>query len=178
MGAYTNDGWGTERRGSDIQFGHRFEYSATPQTLEELELEYKREAMELGRIHDKEEDEENIKHREAVREIEENYMKNLALLRAMHAKQWDEFLLNTQKQQHAANRQMSASGFGGYKQSSYHEYETSATNAYYAGANLAMDMKGNYPNDTENCTSSRRHDNYIGLQHRRRDDFGKTYNPY
>jgi hypothetical protein len=35
--------------------------------LEELELEYKRDAMELSRIRDKEEDEENYKHREVLK---------------------------------------------------------------------------------------------------------------
>lgn len=64
MGGYRNDGWDTERRGSDMQSGRQFEYPAFPQTLEDLELEYKREAMELGRLRDKEEDEQNYKHRE------------------------------------------------------------------------------------------------------------------
>nr|KJB06790.1 hypothetical protein B456_001G145000 [Gossypium raimondii] len=64
MGAYRTEGWDTERRGSDLQSGNQFEYHAFPQTLDELELEFKREAMELGRIRDKEEDEENYKHRE------------------------------------------------------------------------------------------------------------------
>lgn len=64
MGAYRTEGWDTERRGSDLQSGNQFEYHAFPQTLDELELEYKREAMELGSIRDKEEDEENYKHRE------------------------------------------------------------------------------------------------------------------
>lgn len=41
-----------------------FDYPAFPQTLEELELQYKRDAMELSSIRDKEEDEENCKHRE------------------------------------------------------------------------------------------------------------------
>lgn len=64
MGGYRNDGWDIERRGSDMQSGHQFEYPAFPKTLDELELDYTREAMELGRIRDKEEDEENYKHRE------------------------------------------------------------------------------------------------------------------
>lgn len=41
-----------------------FDYPLVPQTLEELELQYKRDAMELSSIRDKEEDEENGKHRE------------------------------------------------------------------------------------------------------------------
>ncbi|TYH28739.1 hypothetical protein ES288_A02G167900v1 [Gossypium darwinii] len=64
MRAYRTEGWDTERRGSNLQSGNQFEYHAFLQTLDELELEFKREAMELGRIRDKEEDEENYKHQE------------------------------------------------------------------------------------------------------------------
>jgi hypothetical protein len=64
MGAYRTDEWDNEKRGSDIQSGRQFDCPAFPQTLEDLELEFKREAMELGRIRDKEEDEENYRHRE------------------------------------------------------------------------------------------------------------------
>lgn len=48
----------------DIQVSHQFERPAFPQTLEELELEYTRDAMELAKKREKEEDEENNKHRE------------------------------------------------------------------------------------------------------------------
>lgn len=64
INAFRTDGWESERRVSDMQTGHQFDYPAFPQTLEGLELEFKREAMELGRIRDKEEDEENYRHRE------------------------------------------------------------------------------------------------------------------
>lgn len=64
MGAYRTDGWDSEIRGSDMQSGRQFDFPAFPQTLEELEMEFKREAIELGKIRDKEEDEENYKHRE------------------------------------------------------------------------------------------------------------------
>lgn len=64
MSSYRSDGWDTERRASNMQQRHQFESPAFSQTLEELELEFKREAMELGSIRDKEEDEENYKHRE------------------------------------------------------------------------------------------------------------------
>lgn len=64
MATHRNDGWDSEKKGSDMQSGRQFDYSAIPQTLEELELENKREAMELARSRDKEEDEENYKHRE------------------------------------------------------------------------------------------------------------------
>lgn len=42
----------------------KFDYSSFPQTLEELELQYKREAMDLAKLRDKEEDDENSKHRQ------------------------------------------------------------------------------------------------------------------
>ncbi|KAK6941114.1 hypothetical protein RJ641_030645 [Dillenia turbinata] len=61
---YRTEGWDSERQGSKMQSGHNLDYSALPQTLEDLELEYKKEAMDLARIRDKEEDEENYKHRE------------------------------------------------------------------------------------------------------------------
>lgn len=63
MNVHRNDG---ERRASGVQAASAShpEMPAFPQTLEELELEYKREVMDLERIRDKEEDEENYKHRE------------------------------------------------------------------------------------------------------------------
>lgn len=66
MGTYRNDGWDSHRRESDIQSDHQFDCNAFPQTLEELEMEYKREATELMKIRDREEDEENFKHREVL----------------------------------------------------------------------------------------------------------------
>ncbi|KAK8630841.1 hypothetical protein V6N13_079612 [Hibiscus sabdariffa] len=143
MGAYRTDGWDTERRGSDLQSGNQFEYHAFPQTLDELELEYKREAMELGRIRDKEEDEENYKHRETIKEMRESYIKKSAILRDTHTKQWEEFLqMDAQRRQQHARQQMSASGFGGYKQQAYSEYDGSSVHAHYAGASLPMDSRG------------------------------------
>lgn len=42
----------------------KFDSPSFPQTLEDLELQHKREAMELAKLRDKEEDDENFKHRE------------------------------------------------------------------------------------------------------------------
>ncbi|XP_057964156.1 uncharacterized protein LOC131155207 [Malania oleifera] len=178
MGIYRTDGWDTERRGSDIQSGRKFEHSAFPQTLEELELEYKREAMELGRIRDKEEDEENYKHREAVREMQENYMKKLTILRGAQTKQWEEFLQLDAQRRQRARQQMPTAGFGGYKQPSYADYDGSPANPHYAAASLPMDPRGRYSNAIENYPSSRPHDAYSDFQRPRRDDFGKSYNRY
>jgi hypothetical protein len=71
MSTYKNDGWDSHRRESGIQPGQQFDHNAPPQSLEDLELEYKKEAMELMKIRDREEDEENFQHRE-VRSLENN----------------------------------------------------------------------------------------------------------
>ncbi|KAK1376776.1 hypothetical protein POM88_032969 [Heracleum sosnowskyi] len=78
----------------------------------ELELEDNREAMDLSRICDKEEDEENRKHHEAIREMRESHTKRMANLREKHAKQWEEFLhLTTQRKQERAHEQLSNSRY-------------------------------------------------------------------
>ncbi|KAJ6334358.1 hypothetical protein OIU78_011284 [Salix suchowensis] len=175
---YRTTGWDTERRGSDLQSGHRFEYSTFPQTLEELELEYKREAMELARVCVKEEDDENQKHRETIREIGENYMQKLVILRGAHTRQWEEFLQqDVQMRQQQPRQPASVSGFGGYKQHSYSEYDASSATPHYAGTSLTMDSRPRYSNNMENY-SSRPHDTFGEFQHQRREAFGKAYNRY
>lgn len=69
VSGYRSERWEQERMGGasgsrDIQMSHQFERPAFPQSLEELELEYTRDVMELAKKRDKEEDEENNKHRE------------------------------------------------------------------------------------------------------------------
>ncbi|KAJ7977688.1 Zinc knuckle CCHC-type family protein [Quillaja saponaria] len=178
MGAYRNDGWSSHRRTSDMQPGRQLECTGSPWTLEELELEYKREAMELGNIRDKEEDEENYKHREAVREMRENYMKIVAMLRDRHAKQWEEFLqLDAQRRQQKTLQQMSNSDYGGYKQQVVSEYDRSKANAHYAGANIPMESRNSYSNTLDNY-SMRPHDNFGEFQSHRRGDYGKAYDRY
>ncbi|XP_031098214.1 uncharacterized protein LOC116002250 isoform X1 [Ipomoea triloba] len=178
-GAYRTDGWNAEPRLSDMKSGHNVEYPAFLQTLEEIELEYRREADDLGRIRDKEEDEENHKHREVVREIRENYMKNLGILRGAYAKQREEFVQrDAQRRLQQANQHMPTSGFGHpYNQTGYPEYENSAGNAHYSGPNMPMDSRSRYPNPMESYPPSRPHDNY-GDFRQRRNDFGKTFNRF
>ncbi|XP_044494277.1 uncharacterized protein LOC123217353 isoform X2 [Mangifera indica] len=179
MVGYRNNGWNSERRGSDMHSSRQMEHQTFSQTLEDLELEYKREAMELGRIRDKEEDEENYKHRETIREMRENYTKKLTHLRGMHAKQWEDFLqIEAQRRQQQVQEQMPISGFGGYKQHNYSNYDGSSTNTHFAGASVPMDSRGRYTNPVENYHPSRSHDSYGGFQSQRREDFGKTYNRY
>ncbi|KAJ4969251.1 hypothetical protein NE237_015952 [Protea cynaroides] len=178
MGVHRTDGWDSEGRGPDMFSGHKSEYPSYPQTLEELELEYKREAMELGKIRDKGEDEENNKHREAIREMRENYMKKLASVRSMHTKQWEEFLqLGIQRRQRA-RQHMSASGFVGYSHPNYSDYDRLSGNPSFAGSNLSTDSRDRYPYPVENYRTSRPHDAYGEFQRQRHEDFEKAYNRY
>ncbi|TKY61692.1 RNA-binding protein 25 isoform X2 [Spatholobus suberectus] len=176
MGAYRNDVWDSHRRESGIQPGHQFDYNASPQTLEELELEYKNEATELMKIRDREEDEENFKHREAIRDLREKYMSKVALVRATHAKQWEEFLqLDAQRHQQQAIQQMS-SGYRGFKQQSFPEYDGSTANPPpYTGTNLPLESRNRFSDNMETYPT-RPHDNF-GEFHRR-GDFAKAYNRY
>ncbi|KAJ4829243.1 hypothetical protein Tsubulata_016569 [Turnera subulata] len=174
MVAYRTDGWDSDRRGSDLQSGHHFEYPAFPHTYEDLELEFKRDTTELGRDRDKEEDEENYKHRETLKEIRETYSKKLDILRGVHRRQWEEFLqIDAQRrQQQQAHQEMSSSGFSGYKQHAYPDYDGSSANPHHTGSNIPMDSRARYSNHVENF-SSRPHDSYGEFQRQRREDFGK-----
>ncbi|KAG5044139.1 hypothetical protein JHK87_008054 [Glycine soja] len=176
MGAYRNDGWDSHRRESGIRPGHQFDYSASPQTLEELELEYKNEAAELMKIRDREEDEENFKHREAIRDLREKYMSKVSLVRDTHAKQWEGFLqLDAQRRQQQAVQQM-PSGYRGFKQQSFPEYDGSTANPPpYAGSNLPLESRNRFSDNMETYPN-RPHDNF-GEFHRR-GDFAKAYNRY
>lgn len=176
---YRSDGWDAGRRGSDMKSNSNFDYPSIPQSLENLELDYQKDAIDLGRIRDKEEDEENHKHREAVREVRENYMKKLAILRVEHAKQWEEFLqLDARRRQQLAGQHVSASGFGSYNQQSYQEYENSAGNPHYSVPNVPVEPRGRYPNPMDIYHPSRPEDSYGDFQRQRRDDYGKAYNRY
>lgn len=53
-------------RGPSLQSSHQEGYSTLSVTREELELEYKRDATNIAKIRDKEEDEENYRHSEVM----------------------------------------------------------------------------------------------------------------
>ncbi|KAK1376679.1 hypothetical protein POM88_032872 [Heracleum sosnowskyi] len=129
-------------------------------TSGELELEDNRDAMDLSRICDKEEDEENRKHREAIREMRESHTKRMANLREKHAKQWEEFLhLTTQRKQERAHEQLSNSS-----------YEANS----HCGGNSAPESRGRNQNSVETFPPSRSHDAYGDFQHQRHEEFGKS----
>ncbi|MCL7030965.1 hypothetical protein MKW94_026643 [Papaver nudicaule] len=190
IGSGRPDGWNIEKRVPEVNpGGGRFEFPAYPKTLEELELEYKREAIELSRVRDSEEDEENYKHRENIREMRENCIKKMAIQRGIHAKQWEEFLqLDIQRREQQAARQQSLAqgygtgGSGRYGRPGYQDYDQSAGgNAHYGAASLpAVAMRDKYPFPVESYTPSRPHEVYNSgdFQRQRHEDYGKTYNRY
>ncbi|XP_073305432.1 uncharacterized protein [Primulina huaijiensis] len=179
-GVYQTDGWNLDKsEADDLQLSHNVDHSSFPRTLEELEFQYKREAMDLARLRDKEEDEENYSHRETVREIRESYVKNVAVLKDTHAKIWEEFLrLEGQRRQQRALHRVPVSGFGGYKQPSYQDFDNSTGNIHHAGPSVPMDSRGRYQSAMDSYPTSRPPDTYVEVQRHRRDDFGKAYNRY
>ncbi|KAK1317738.1 hypothetical protein QJS10_CPA05g00178 [Acorus calamus] len=178
VGVNKNVDWDAERRGADIQPSGKPQFPTYPQTLEELETEFKREAMEIGRIRDEEEDEENYKH--PRQGIERDYMKKLAIMRGMQSKKWEEFFQsNNQQLQLQHDRQnMSAFGYNAHNHTGYSDYDGASGNPRYAGNNFPMDSRGRYPFPTENYSSSRPNDGYGDFQPQGNDGFGKAYGRY
>lgn len=114
---------------------------------------------------------------QTIKEMRESNLKRLTMLRADHAKQWEDFLqVDAQRRQQQALQQMPAPGFSGYKQHNYSDYDGGA-NAHYVGSSLPVDSRSRYPNPVENYPS-RPHDTYGEFQRQRREDFGRPYNRY
>ena len=105
---------------------------------------------------------------QCIRELRENYMKKLAMVRGMHLKQWEEFLqLDIQRQQQQAR-------YNAYNQSAFPEYNQSSRDAQYGGPNLPMDSRNRHPFPSEDYPALRHHDLYGDFQRQRHDDFGRA----
>ncbi|KAK9127889.1 hypothetical protein Syun_016686 [Stephania yunnanensis] len=180
VGSHKIDELDVNKRGSDMSSGHKYEYSTYPQTLEELELQYKREAMELGKIRDKEEDEENYKHRETVSVMREDYMKKLAIQRGMQSKHWEEFLQLDHQRRQQAREHLPSAGFTatGYNNPGYNDFDRTSSNPHYEGAGAPVDSRGRYLYPAENISAARSHENYGEFQRQRHEGYGKAYNRY
>eukprot|EP01018_Ginkgo_biloba_P010743 Gb_11503 [translate_table: standard] len=84
-----------------------YEEPSLPQTLEALEQKFMDEIMKLTKDQNDAEDEENMRHRERTREINEQYQEKLRAMRAQQAKYREDFLrreaqLRQQQYQQAA----------------------------------------------------------------------------
>ncbi|KAD6120210.1 hypothetical protein E3N88_11481 [Mikania micrantha] len=152
-------------------------HSTFTHTLEELELEYKRDAINIAKIRDNEEDEENYRHREAINHTRINYMTNLATIREMHRKQWEEFLqLETRRRQQETHQQMLNAGFGGDKDNNHYDYDVAATAGGGPYINsVQMESRVRYP-EVDNYLSLRSNNNFDDFQHQRHEDYRDAYN--
>lgn len=103
-------------------------------------------------------------------------MRKVATLKNEHANMWEEFLQLHEQRRQQACQHIPESGFAGYKQPSYPDFDGSE-NLYHSGPG-SMHSRGRFPNAMECYPSNRSHDNYDDFQHRRRGDFGKAYNRY
>ncbi|CAD5188769.1 unnamed protein product [Musa acuminata subsp. malaccensis] len=166
-----DNNWDVARLRSDSHSECKVNFPSYPQSLEELEMEFKKELMELGKLHDQEEDDENYKHRQCVRQLREDHTKKLAIMRGMHIKQWEEFLqLDVRRRQQACQTV--------FNQPSLPEYDQSARNMQYVGSGLPMDSTNIYQYAGENFSAPRPHDAYSEFQHQRHEDFGNAYGRY
>ncbi|XP_074587317.1 uncharacterized protein LOC141843176 [Curcuma longa] len=161
------DNWDLERQRTDPLPECKYELRNYPLSLEELEKEFKEEVIESSRIQAQEEDEENYKHRECIRQLREDYMKKLAAMRAEHLKQWEEFL-----QRQPQTRQTV------YSQLSLAEYDQSSRNLQYIGPSLHMDSASRYQYPADNYSAPSPHEGYGEFQCQRHEDFGNTYGRY
>lgn len=159
--------WGIERHGADASSSLRFDMPSHQQTLEELEMEFKKEATQLARARDQEEDEENYRHRESLRVIRENYMERVITLRNVHAKKWEEFL-DTFKSQQQAQPSYIQTGYLGFEQRT----------AHISATHQPMDSKSTYPYASDSYSAPKAHAAYGEFQHERHDDLGRAYRRY
>jgi hypothetical protein len=166
--SHVANNWGIERHGADVRSSLKFDMPPHQQTLEDLELEFKREATELARAHDQEEDEENYKHRESLRVMRENYMGRMTTMRNVHARKWEEFLEQTFKRQQQAQTSYTQIGYPGFEQRTTH----------ISAALQSMDSKSTYPYASDNYSAPKAHAAYGEFQHDRHGDVGRTYGRY
>lgn len=100
--AYDREKWVADVRGKELDPGFRGEQRVFPHTLEELEQEFSKEALDLFRVKNIDEEEENMKHRERLSKIREAFPKNMITIRARQTKQWEDFM---RRETHALQRQ-------------------------------------------------------------------------
>ncbi|CAN6445060.1 unnamed protein product [Victoria cruziana] len=168
--------WDVDTHGLDVHTTNKYDFHSFPQNFEELDMDYRREVMELARWRDKEEDEESHKHRESVQELRDSYMKKLAALRATHATQWEEFLHADMQRRQPTHRHLAESTYSSYTHPGFPDYERAATASHYSSS-LPLDSRSRYPFSDSHSTA-RPQDLYGEFHHQRREDYRKTYNRY
>ncbi|KAF3781460.1 hypothetical protein EJ110_NYTH37053 [Nymphaea thermarum] len=168
--------WDVDRHALDVHTNHKYDFHSFPQNFEELDMDYRREVMELARWRDKEEDAESHKHRESIQELRDSYTKKLAVLRVSHAKQWEEFLHADTQRRQQAHHHLPESTYSSYSRPGFPDYEGTATASHYSSS-LPVDSRSRYP-FSDSYSTARPQDLYGEFQHQRREDYRKTYNRY
>ncbi|XP_031504747.1 uncharacterized protein LOC116267260 [Nymphaea colorata] len=168
--------WDVDRHGLDVHTNHKYDFHSFPQNFEELDMDYRREVMELARWRDKEEDAESHKHRESIQELRDSYTKKLAALRVSHAKQWEEFLHADMQRRQQAHHHLPESTYSSYSRPGFPDYEGTATASHYSSS-LPVDSRSRYP-FSDSYSTARPQDLYGEFQHQRREDYRKTYDRY
>ncbi|CAA6667528.1 unnamed protein product [Spirodela intermedia] len=167
-GVRRTDSWEAEQHGMDMPSGQH-DFPLYAQTLEELEAEFNRQTGEVRALHDKEEDEENFRHRERLRELREGYAKKLEAMRGLHARQWEEFLrVDTQRRLRAYQHQQMP-GYAAYADAGHPDLGRSSENLRSAGGGgRTMDSWSRYP-------ALSPHEAYGELQHQhQREDIARA----
>lgn len=99
-------------KGGDFVPEHELAYDQQRlgQTIEEVELSFVQETMQLTKELNDAEDKENARHRESIRDIQEQYQQKMVTLRAQQGKRREEFLRQESqfRQQHYQQYQQPA----------------------------------------------------------------------
>lgn len=100
-GVHEGEKWPADLRGKELGAGFRSEHHTFPKSLEELEQDFLKEALDIFGAKSAEEDDEKMRHRERLKEIREAFQKNMVSSRARQMKQWEEFM---HREAHAPQR--------------------------------------------------------------------------
>lgn len=176
-GMHKNDHWGAERHEMDRPSGH-LDFTLYLQTLEELEVQFSKEAMDLRGIHDKEEEEENCRHREHIKRLREDYVNKAGALRNLHTKQWEEFIRLDVQGQHGALQHLHISGYAAYDQASHMERGRRYLGNTCTGSGPSVDSRGRYQYPGQNYPHASPQEAYSEYQLQRSKEFRKAYGQY
>jgi len=167
---YEGEKWTADIRGKELDPGFRGDQRVFPSTLEELEQEFLKEALELFRVKCTDEDEENMKHRERLSEIRKAFQNNMISVRGRQAKQCEDFM---RRETHALQRP--------YQQQldRSHSSYNGIGNAGYGSIGAGVSGHGHYvENSNAEHQNSRFSASYDVFQATRLSAYGEREPPY
>ncbi|XP_078442630.1 uncharacterized protein LOC144712274 isoform X2 [Wolffia australiana] len=192
----------TDRWDTETPIGKQPDFATYPQTMEELEAEFKRQAAEMRMQHDKEEAEEKSRYQERIRKLRAGLEGRMEAMRVAQAKRREEFLrAEVQRRMmgwqqmawYAATHGRSGSGSGSgdargamyaamnvreaYPEFPHSRREELARAAAYGGGGAAAMVDawgGMYTAAGAAAAMGGTHDSYIDRQLSRREDNGRA----